>query len=387
MLVRRGVVAITAGLGVALAALPAKAENQTHWAGPYIEAIGGDAWGTGAYHFNTDGWFNDNPGDAFSAPVHGYPLGVGLGQNWQTGRYVYGFEATFLTAVRGISHADVDSPYLPGDQNFDLKGHWFGALTARAGVALGPVLFSVNAGPAVAHLVTYANDTVTPVIVQARGPVVGLAAGVSADIRMSPRFAVGLSYEYMAFAPLTVHATGVGETDHTIRFAAHMVTARITMLTGPATESTRARAAFDWAGPFVGPTVSSFHELGMQAGYNYVVGQSVLVGATAQAATVICVGVGTCGPLQFETDLSARIGYLAGDNILVYGKAGIGYMTGTHFGFIGGALYMLGTGVEVALSPRTSGFMELEGVGELGGGLFDANFRGGINIHLAGLHR
>ena len=45
----------------------------------------------------------------------------------------------------------------------------------------------------------------------------------------------------------------------------------------------------------------------------------------------------------------------------------------------------VGGGVEVALTPRSSGFMEILGIGELGAPLFDADFRGGINIHLDGM--
>lgn len=382
-----GRIAAAAGLGLALLAVPATAD-QVDWAGPHVDLIGGYGWGTGDYHFNTNGWFNTAPGEEFSVRVVGAPMGVAMGWNWQNGQVVYGFDATFLTAFGGISSYHYVSPYYPASDDFDLKGHWFGSLTARVGFAYGPMLFSVNAGPAVAHLVTYANDSVTPVTVHERGPVPGFAVGATADWAITPRVAIGVGYEYMTFMPLSVVSSGIGATDHTIRFSTHMVTARVSLLTGgPDGGDSMGSPSFDWAGPYAGITASTFHELGAQAGYNFVFGNSFVVGTAAQAATVICVGVGSCGPLQFETDVSARVGYLVTPNILVYGTASVGYMTGSHFGLIGGGLYSVGGGLEIALTDRTSGFMEIRGIGELGSPLFDANFRGGINIHLNGMFR
>ncbi len=381
-----GGIAAVAGLGLALLAAPASADDQVDWAGPHVDVIGGYGWGTGTYHFNTDGWFNTAPGQEFSVPVDGIPFGIGIGWNWQNGRYVYGFDTTFLTAIGGISNFHYTSPYFPGSDQFDLKGHWFGTLTANVGFTAGPVMFSVNAGLAVAHFVTYAKDLATPVTTHARGPVPGLAFGASADWAITPRVAVGVGYEYMVFAPFSVVSTAVpGNTDHTIRFSTHMVTAHVSFFTGGPDQGESMAPSFDWAGPYAGITASSFHELGAQAGYNFVIGDSILVGANAHVAAAICVDPSSC--LELETDLSARVGYLVTPSILVYGKAGIGYMTGTHFGLIGGGLYSVGGGVEIALTPRASGFMEILGIGELGSPLFDVDFRGGLNIHFDGMFR
>ena len=385
----RGAIAASAAFVALLAALPAGADGPTDWAGPYVGPVAGFGWGTSTYHFNSDGWFNTAPGQEFTAPVRGYPFGAVLGYNWQSNSFVYGFEATFLTAVRGISHADFDSPYFPGDHDFNLKGHWIAAATARIGWSLGPVLFSVNAGPALAHLINDLDDDTGPLRVSDRGPVPGIAAGAAVDFAVSDRVALGVGYEFYAFAPLSVFITGPGDTDHTVQFTAHTVTARLTLMTGDdgAANAWSSAPRLEWSGPYVGITASTFHELGVQGGYNYVLGGRFFVGVSAQAAAVICVGVATCGPIQFEGDVSARAGAVVADDILVYGKAGIGYMTGSHFGLIDGALYSIGGGVEVALTGRTSAFMEVLGVGEFGASLFDLSFRGGFNLHFGGMGR
>ncbi len=53
------------------------------WDGPRFTAQTIYGVGNATYVFNTDGFFNDNPGDTFSHPVSGLTFGLGGGYDWR----------------------------------------------------------------------------------------------------------------------------------------------------------------------------------------------------------------------------------------------------------------------------------------------------------------
>jgi outer membrane immunogenic protein len=388
-------VALVAAAVLTAAGGPALAEGARNWAGPYHGLIAGTAWGNADYRFNTGGWYNDGPGDAFSLGVAGRPLGMVLGYDWQRQDLVYGVEFAIISAVLGVSHWNVDNPYAPGTQDFDLKGHWFTSLTGHVGLARGPMLLSVHAGPALAHLVAEAHDTAEGYFIWTPGSVFGIAVGAGLEVAVSRRVSLGLGYQLLAFLPFRVagesidRATGMPAgpetaTDHAIRYTAHAVTAR--MIVRPwGTDAAALRPpepAPDWSGPYLGIFGGALHQIGLQAGYDRVLAGNLLAGVSGQVAGVFCVDLSGCGRWYFEGGLNVRLGYLVDPRVLLYAKAGLGYIAGSFFDVLGGPFYTVGGGLEVALSRRVSGFMELKGVGAAGGGLIDANFQGGYSFRL-----
>jgi hypothetical protein len=166
------------------------------------------------------------------------------------------------------------------------------------------------------------------------------------------------------------------ETDHTIQISAHSVTARLVYRFGQ-TERAQTRAApFEWGGLYVGTYLSALWQLGGQVGFDWMFGNSMLAGVSLQAGAAIC-----CG-LSVDFALSARVGRVLGDNILAYAEATGAYQTGTFFGVVDGAYYAAGLGIEFALTPRVTGFVEAKAVSAPGLGYADANVQGGVNVHL-----
>ena len=131
--------------------------------------------------------------------------------------------------------------------------------------------------------------------------------------------------------------------------------------------------AFNWAGAYVGAfggwSIGIF-DAGVQAGYNMVSGGFV-GGIEAR------VGAGFAGGAFAFGTLSARAGFLAGPNVLLYGAAGIGIAS------IGAVtFYTVGGGVEFAVGSNMSLFVEGRALGLFGGGCCGASIQAGLNWHL-----
>jgi hypothetical protein len=72
----------------------------------------------------------------------------------------------------------------------------------------------------------------------------------------------------------------------------------------------------------------------------------------------------------------ARLGFLVEDDLLLYAEGGIRARDADRF-------YALGGGLEFAMTPRISGFMQMQGITRPGEGFVEAAFTGGVNLYFA----
>lgn len=355
----------TAGALVAAGAGQARAEYV--WDGPRLieQAIYG--LGTANYLFNTDGFFNDAPGDTFSHPVSGFTFGIGGGYDWQTGPVVYGVEMVVISGNGGVGNYDVQSPFDP-DQGFELKFHWAATLNARLGFALDRTLFYVQAGPTFTHLINEANDEPDRVRL-GRWPL-GVSAGFGFERAVTARMALGIGYRFLAYAPFSITSSGPTPTDHAVQYRAHLVHTTVTWrYDQPEEVRGRGLDGFDWRGLYGGVlygSPSSFHAV---AGFNFVLGDRFVFGPEARGALF------TCCNLTYGADVMARAGVIIGQYLLVYGEAGMRWRDTTRFATVGG-------GMEIAMSPRVRGVMELAALRKSGGDWGEVSFMGGVRVHL-----
>ena len=382
---------VSVAIIAATAAAPARA--QINWAGGYLGPVFGYAVGTAEYVFATDGHYNNNPGDTFQHGVAGMPIGAALGYNWQNGTIVLGLESAIYSAVRGISNYHVPNPFepTPNSQFVDLKGHWFTSLTPRIGITRGPALFYVQAGPAYGHLVWVFTDNAAGIHIPSTNSAVGFAAGIGVEL-MDPdrRYSIDLGYQYLGLLPVRAaiaeSVTNPGGvpvpntgTDHTIGYRTHALMVSVNYFATPAEPGQgNLPGLIDWRGPYLtfvtGPPLREF---GGGFGFNVTRGR-LLLGAETFAFAI------TCCDVDLELMANARLGVILDQNIVVYAESGFAHLWGTFWDIFGGPSYNAGFGVEVALGPSASGFMEMKHVGAIGSSGSAVNWMGGINLHLGG---
>ena len=145
-----------------------------------------------------------------------------------------------------------------------------------------------------------------------------------------------------------------------------------------------AAPGFDWSGPYVGAIAGLHNEAGfsyqyggVQFGYNLVFRDKILAGLEVET-------IHWMFPFPFvSAALNGRLGFIAGDRVLLYGEVGIG----TYF-FGGAGVVTAGGGVEVAVTNAISVFGEVNREFFIAGGglvpLGYSNFELGINYHPGG---
>jgi opacity protein-like surface antigen len=399
---RIGLTAIAVGLATIIAA-PASAQSEPieYFDGAYfgVTNLGvggyglfniGYAAGRATYRFLIDGHYNSAAGQSFTIALPknplGAPVGAFFGRNWQYGTRVYGVEAYFHSTVVRADNFNSPDDIHTGNHSYDIKPHWLATLTAVAGVAYGRVMFYGQIGPALGHPVAEIVDLDQSLVIWTPRAVPGISVGAGLQFALTPSLAIGVGYRAYALAPLHVTGNSVDqgtgmpvpgtETDHTIQISAHSLTARIVYRFGQ-TERAQSRAApFEWGGFYAGNYLSALWQIGGQVGYDWTFGSDMLAGVSFQA------GVGICCGRSYDFALSARIGRVLGNNILGYAEATGAYQTGTFFGVVDGAYYAAGLGIEIALTPRLTAFMEAKAIGAPGLGFADAYVQGGFNIHI-----
>jgi opacity protein-like surface antigen len=392
-------------VAIGLASLPSAAGAQEidFWTGPYLGPTFGWGAGTASYTFLTDGWYNDAPGDTFEQPLSSHPMGGVLGYNWRTGHFVYGIEAFIHShgvAAEGSclvlfprpppGSCGDPSPFNP-DHEFDFKGHWFTGLDVRAGYASNRWLLYGQAGFVLGHLVNSMQDLDNDYFIteyKAPASVFGVTGEVGVQLALTQRVSFGLGLRGTYLMPLHVSAESIDaatgdpagpetSTNHTIQFSSHAIVARLIFRSGQSDDPPRRVVEpFDWERAYWGWYLGALWQIGLRAGYDHVINDRFVVGFSVQTSLNICCGY------AFEGDLNARLGTIFRDNILFYAEAGVAMHTGTFFNVIEGGYYSIGGGVEIALTPRTTAFMELKGGGQPGQGLIDANFQGGLNFRI-----
>ncbi len=142
---------------------------------------------------------------------------------------------------------------------------------------------------------------------------------------------------------------------------------------------------FDWSGPYVGAIAGLHNEAGLsyqysgvQFGYNFVLRDRILAGLEVETIHWVLPG----WPFV-SAALNGRLGFIAGDRVLLYAEAGIG----TYF-FTGTGVITAGGGVEIAVTDALSVFGEVNREFFFGGGglvpVPFTNFELGINHHPGG---
>lgn len=138
---------------------------------------------------------------------------------------------------------------------------------------------------------------------------------------------------------------------------------------------------FDFSGLYIGgvggytifgdDTVDNIWTAGGQVGYNFVNGR-MLYGVELRAGAT---NLGN--DALFETSLSGRAGFLAGERVLLYGVAGVGWVPALDTGF-----WSAGGGAEIGVGQNVSLFAEARYLGFFGGGEHGAQLNFGVNWHL-----
>jgi opacity protein-like surface antigen len=140
-----------------------------------------------------------------------------------------------------------------------------------------------------------------------------------------------------------------------------------------------AAPGFDWSGPYVGAIAglfntggASFQYGGVQFGYNAVFRGNMLAGLEVETVHWMTPAF----PIV-AAYLNGRLGFIAGDRVLLYGEAGIGtYLLG------GLGVFTAGGGVEIAVTNMLSVFGEVNRQFAVGGGALPfTTFEVGINHH------
>jgi outer membrane immunogenic protein len=150
--------------------------NAYSWAGPYLGANLGYAWGS----------VDHNP-----TKPSGFEGGVQGGYNWQTGPWVFGVEGD----IQATGAEDTFAPW-------KFSNPWFGTLRGRAGYAFNNILFYGTGGLAFGEL---------------RGETFGLSeshttagwtAGVGAEFGLAPNWSAKIEYLYVGLSNENFTITG-----------------------------------------------------------------------------------------------------------------------------------------------------------------------------------
>ena len=153
-----GVLSILAGAQALAADMPARLPTKapaavvSTWSGFYGGANAGWGWTEAdatATATGTNG-ANLGPIPPFSAKANGGLLGLQLGYNWQTGPWVFGFEADWDAAsIFGSQQlVFIDAGGFDAAFQFQARVNWLATLRGRIGYSTGPGLLYVTGGAA-----------------------------------------------------------------------------------------------------------------------------------------------------------------------------------------------------------------------------------------------
>lgn len=392
----KGVMASTVGLVMVLAT-PNLAKAEGFFEGAYLgftnpppagivgDLLGGPGAGAGAnfgfaggvarYNILESAGFLGVAGDSFSFPMLqnelGAPIGAFFGRRWQYDWRVFGVEAYLHSST--VNHEWTLNPGVsPASSRFRLKTHWVGTVTATVGVAFSRLLLFGQAGLAFSHYVLDIDTVIPNSRVSAAQARLGVAVGAGAEFAVTRRVSLGIGYRAYVLAPYRLTD---GTEDLTVQVAAHSVTARLIYRFGTSERLQNWTAPFNWGGLYVGNYLGVLWQLGGTVGYDWTFGNNNLAGVSFRGGVALC-----CG-LSYDFEASARVGRIMGDNVLVYAKATVATQTGTFFGVVTGPYYSAGLGVEVALTPRVTGFAEWRAIGAPGLGFADGYITVGFNFH------
>jgi outer membrane immunogenic protein len=152
--------------------------NAYSWAGPYLGANLGYAWGS----------VDHNP-----TKPSGFAAGVQAGYNWQAGPWVFGLEGD-------LQATGADDTFAP----WKFSNPWFGTVRGRAGYAFNNVLFYGTGGLAFGEL---RGESVF--LLSESHTNAGWTAGVGAEFGLAQNWSAKIEYLYVDLANDNFTITGV----------------------------------------------------------------------------------------------------------------------------------------------------------------------------------
>lgn len=319
------------------------------WAGVYVGAHGGYAWGS---HNITD---VTAPADNVSVDPSGALFGVQVGYNTYLNRnWVLGYELD-------LSGANLsDSGLAPSSWRTESKIDYLGTARARFGYATGHWLLYATGGAAWAH--NKINATIATSTYYTRDQFqMGWTAGAGVEYAIDRNWSVKGEYLYADLGknPQLTVGTFAQDTDLTL----HMVRVGVNYRfdgSAPAAAAApaypvkaRPMAVATWSGGYVGghggyawndvgatdPVLAqtdSIHAdggfVGLTTGYNWLLNPNWLVGLESETSFAWTDTAGRSVPSAYATSAEikyfgserARIGYVAGDWLL-YGTGGLAW--------------------------------------------------------------
>jgi len=141
--------------------------NVYSWAGPYLGANLGYAWGS----------VDHNP-----TKPSGFSGGAQGGYNWQTGPWVFGVEGD----IQATGANDTFAPW-------KFSNPWFGTVRGRAGYALSNILFYGTGG------LTYSSGDEARTGFAGTSPRTGWTVGGGVEYAPGKQWSLGLEYLYADF--------------------------------------------------------------------------------------------------------------------------------------------------------------------------------------------
>ena len=156
--------------------LPQSLYRPDSWAGPYLGANLGYAWGAVA----------NNP-----AKPSGFVGGVQAGYNWQSGSFVFGLEGD-------IQATGAEETFAP----WKFSNPWFGTVRGRAGFAFNNVMFFGTGGLAFGEL------RATTFGLSESHTNAGWTLGAGAEMGLAPNWSAKIEYLYVDLANSNFVITG-----------------------------------------------------------------------------------------------------------------------------------------------------------------------------------
>lgn len=204
-----------------------------NWSGFYIGAHAGYGWGDADYRFLTDGHYNDIPGETFSHRTRGTLAGGHVGYNWQSGHFLFGFEAAGTWSDVGNA---VTSPLrLRPDDLFTTKVRWLVTATPRVGVTSNNWLFYAKGGVAFSEIFNRLQDNLD--FVEVTNTRTGWTVGGGVEVGLAANWIFGVEANYYDFGTLNVNEeprlratgalTGFTRTNHDLQATMVSVLGRI----------------------------------------------------------------------------------------------------------------------------------------------------------------
>jgi outer membrane immunogenic protein len=341
------------------------------WDGFYVGVTAGTARGTAHW---TDNFFLDSGN--FSGD--GTLIGVTFGRNWQSGRWVYGFEGDLS---RSTLSAISDVGCFPVDCRTAME--WFGTLRGRLGYLITPGLLVFGTAGVSAGKFNHSVSGVTTASNFKGGLVIG--AGVEKVI--APRWTMKAEYLFSDFAdgeacPASLCILAVQN-----KFDAHIFRIGLNHHFGPsgAPQLASARPAnwngfygsvilgygrgdTEWSDPFFGTTSGEFNGkgalAGFGAGYNWqnarwvfgVEGDAAFTWIKTVSVTPFCLCFSAQSEIEQLFTLRGRAGYLVSPNTLLFVTGGVA-VASLKFGNINQA-----TGNAIEFGPTIGAGIEVQAI-------------------------